>query len=315
MTGGSGVFGTWLIESFACAQRRLGFKGELWILCRDPRAWAARFPHLAASPSIHVVQGDLAEFQGPAGSFHGLIHAAVATERPVAQFRSMVGGTNRVLDFADACGADRLLFTSSGAVYGQPPRTLKPFPEDTPTAPDPCDPATAYGQGKRASEFLFAAYAREHSRQAVLARCFTFVGPHLALDTNFAIGNFIGDVLQGNPVRIKGDGTPLRSYLYLGDLAAWLWTLYFRGPSCRPVHVGSDQPVSIGQVAEKVVGVLRPATPIILAEQPREGIPPQCYVPETRIAREELGLEPWTPLDEAIRRTADWHHFQGDRPR
>jgi len=310
LTGGSGFFGAWLVESFAMARARLGFSGELWLLCRDPEAWAARFPHLATDPAIHPHRGDLAGLKAPTGAFHGLIHAATETLPPLAQFRTMVDGACRVLDFAEASGACRLLFTSSGAVYGSHPRTTRPLPEDCPASPRPEDPATSYGQAKRATEFLFAAYAQERAAQAVLARCFAFVGPHLKLDANFAIGNFIRDAMRGKAIHIQGDGTPLRSYLYAGDLATWLWTLYFKGVSSRPIHVGSDQAVSIARLATIVGQTLAPGIPVTVAGTPKEGEQPLCYVPAIDRAR-ELGLEVWTGLEEGIRRTADWHLTHG----
>ena len=307
LTGGSGFFGAWLVETFAWAQTRLNFRGSLWLLCRDPEGWAARFPHVEAHPAIRVHRGDLGGFSGPGGAFHGLIHAAVEAGPPLAQFRNAVEGAGRVLDFARASGALRLLLTSSGAVYGPHPRTTRPIPEDRPSAPATEEPDTAYGQAKRASEFLFSAYSSETGAQAVLARGFAFVGPHLKLDANFAIGNFIRDAMAGRDIQVQGDGTPLRSYLYAGDLATWLWTLYFKGPSRRPVNVGSDRAVAIADLASTVATTLAPGCAVAVAGTPQGGLAPLCYVPDITRAREELGLEPWTSLEEAIRRTAAWH--------
>ena len=139
-----------------------------------------------------------------------------------------------------------------------------------------------------------------------IARCFAFVGPHLPLDANYAIGNFIRDALRGGPIQVQGDGTPWRSYLYAADLAVWLWTLLFRGPAAEPVNVGSDQAVSIAQLAHRVQTLLAPGAEVIILQEPKADVQATRYVPSIERAR-ALGLETWIDLDEAILRTAAWH--------
>ncbi len=122
---------------------------------------------------------------------------------------------------------------------GNSPPELTHIPEDYAGAPPTTDSTSAYGQAKRASEFLCTMYARQFGFAAVIARLFAFAGPYLPLNLNFAIGNFMRDVLAGGPVRIAGDGTPYRSYLYAADLAVWLLTFLIKGKSARPYNVGS----------------------------------------------------------------------------
>jgi dTDP-glucose 4,6-dehydratase len=105
---------------------------------------------------------------------------------------------------------------------------------------------------------------------------------------------------------VGGDGTPRRAYLYAADLAAWLWTLLVRGRPGVTYNVGAEGDLSIADLARLVSLEVRPGTPVEITRTPTPGQPPSRYVPSTRLAREELGLEAWVALPDAIRRTAAW---------
>lgn len=167
-------------------------------------------------------------------------------------------------------------------------------------------PPSVYAEGKRISELLCSVISGSSQLECKIARCWAFCGPHLPFDQHFAIGNFIGDVLAGRPIRILGDGQPRRSYLYAADLAAWLWTLLFRAPASVAFNVGSDRDVSILELAQIVASTLNPTAEILVAQQPVPGVAPPRYVPSVTKARELLGLRETVGLEEAIRRTADW---------
>jgi dTDP-glucose 4,6-dehydratase len=150
-------------------------------------------------------------------------------------------------------------------------------------------------------------YQKETGIECVIARCWAFCGPHLPLDAHFAVGNFIGNVLRGQPIFIQGDGTPRRSYLYGADLAIWLWTMLFRAPLLTPINVGSGEDLSILELAQRVAQIMNPGAVVRVAGVPKPGAAPLRYVPSVNRAKQLLGLEQTVSLEESIRRTAAWY--------
>ena len=313
ISGGTGFFGCWLLESFARINARLNLGATAVVLTRNPAAFQRKAPHLAACPSIQLYSGDIRSFDFPSGSFRFVIHAATdATEKaviesPLETLDTIVGGTRHILDFARNCGAQGFLFTSSGAVYGKQPPEVARLSETFRGAPDPADPASSYGESKRLAETLCCIYAAKYGFACRIARCFAFAGPYLPLDGHFAIGNFVCDAIRGEPIRIHGDGTPVRSYLYAADLAVWLWTILFRGENCQPYNVGSEREVSISELATAVVDALSPGLPVETAHRPVPGTLPLRYLPSTALAQNQLGLSEHFTLKEMITRMARWH--------
>ena len=314
LTGATGFFGMWLLESLAYAHDTLGVSVSATILSRDPQAFARRVPHLAQHPAFSFVTGDVRDFKFPHGHFDHVIHAAAETTAgpvglsPADMFSVISGGTQRVLDFAVRAAVGNVLLVSSGAVYGRQPSDMALVPETWSGAPSLCDPASAYGEGKRVAELLCAIAHRQCGLSVRIARCFAFVGPHLPLDAHFAIGNFIGDVLHRRHIHVGGDGTPWRSYLHAADLAVWLWTILHEGHNLCPYNVGSDQALTIKDLAQRVAAHARgPEACMVKVARAPAGADARRYVPEISRARSHLGLEVRIGLDEAIRRTLAWH--------
>ena len=315
LTGATGFFGPWLLESLAHCNRELNLNVNATVLCRDPKSAAQRLPHLAGDASIQFVPGDVRSFHFPDEEYEFVIHAAapssgVEAVPSLGLLSMMMNGMERVLAFARARQTRAFLFVSSGAVYGPQPGHLSHIPESYRGGPDWLNPNAAYAEGKRISEQMCVLCAEDSDIQFAIARCFAFVGPHLPLDQHFAIGNFIGDALGGRNLAIRGDGTPMRSYLYTADLAIWLWTLLLSPPQPNReptvINVGSAEAISIRDLASLVIEELNPSLRVEIALKAVPGAPLLQYVPEVRKAETLLQLRPTVGLREAIRSTADW---------
>ncbi len=312
LTGGTGFFGKWLLQSFLRLREACCLDLSMTVLSRDPKKFLADYPAFNGVKGLDFIAGDVRTFEVRGSqSFDLVIHGATAAsakleqETPEEMFSVITEGTRNVLEFAKRCKPKRLLFISSGAVYGPQPSTLSHVPENFEGTP-----ATAYGTGKKISEQMCLETSAGHF-DCVIARPFAFVGPYLPLDTHFAIGNFIGDCLADRPIVIRGDGTPLRSYLYAADLAEWLWTILLKGENGRAYNVGSDQAISILDLAYLVRECAGTNNPIQVLGTPDPKVLPPRYVPSIERARKELGLDVRCPLKDAITQTLDWHRAGG----
>lgn len=311
LTGGTGFFGCWLVESFLWANAQLGLNAEVVVLTRNLAAFKSKAPHLVNHSAITFCDGDIKNFQPPAGEFSHIIHAAseiytVSNKNAKRITEDIVNNCAKILDFAVNCKAKKFLLTSSGSVYGKQPTSMAFIPEDYLKDKNNFEPHSAYGLGKLKAENLGIEYAKRSSLEVKIARCFTFVGPYLPLNEHFAIGNFIANGLRNEPIQVKGDGTPIRSYLYAADLAIWLWHILVRGKSCRPYNVGSEEALSIADLAYLVAKCFSADIKVIIDKLPIMGKDIERYVPSTNRVRTELGLEQSIKLIDAIKKTQKW---------
>lgn len=310
MTGGTGFVGKWLLATLLDANEALGLYCRITVLSRDPAAFLRDWPAMA--DRVEWIIGDVRSFPIGTDRFDVIVHAAtdvVAHASPEDVFSTCLDGTRRVLELARQCGARQLLLVSSGAVYGPLPAGMTHVPETHIGGPDPLLAASAYGEGKRVSEWLMAKAAIDGLGFTV-ARMFAVVGPHLPLDKHFAVGNFLRAAMNGEEIVVNGDGTPHRSYIYAADMAAWLWAVLLRGQLGRAYNVGSDESISISDLARRVCRVLGRPIRLNILQAAKPGLGVSHYVPDISRAQTELALSSPLCLDEAITRTAHWHDYR-----
>lgn len=311
ITGAGGFVGSWLLESLLHADRAHGLGIRVIALARDPAAFAGRLPHLAAAPAVATLRGDVRQAIATNRGFTHVVHCASAAPpeenaaRPDDVVDLIETGTARVIELARRFSGARFLQMSSGSVYGQQPPELEMIPESHPGEASSEVPAERFGAAKRSAERLGASAAGTGVR-AVAARAFGLVGPRLPLNGQFAIGNFLRDAAAGRAIAVRGDGTPIRSWLHAADLAAWCWTILAMGGTGTAYNVGSDDAISIGEAARRVGALAEPPLPVSVARTADPGMPRSRFVPDITRARTELGLDVWIPLDDALKRTWDW---------
>ena len=313
ITGGTGFFGCWLLESFAWANKKLNLNATAVILTRNPEQFRRKCPHLFLDSSLVFYEGDVRNFIFPQGRFNYIIHAATEAsvslnrENPDLIFETIVQGTKHTLNFSVHAAVKGFLLISSGAIYGKQPSIISHLAEDySYLSVNSDEDKSAYAEGKRRAEDICRQYAKHADLQIKIARCFAFVGPHIPLDTHFAIGNFIRDGLEGKAIEVNGDGSPYRSYLYAADLAIWLWTILFRGETMRPYNVGSEEALTIEELAHRVAKVFKSKIDVRI-KQSTTSHKNERYVPKINRARDELGLTSEINLDQALQSTINWY--------
>ncbi|TWC21738.1 dTDP-glucose 4,6-dehydratase [Pseudomonas sp. SJZ085] len=308
LTGGTGFFGRWLLALL----RYLNGQGAaitVTITSRDPSRFLTANPEYRECTWISWFTGDIRDLVDLPGRVPDLIlHAAADTSatanaHPLELFNTLVDGARRVFDLAARNSSSRVLLTGSGAQYGSLSSAVGVC-ESYSGACASNVAASAYAEGKRAQETLGALYAQCYGIKVVMARCFAFAGPGLPLDGHFAIGNFVRDALYEEEIVLNSNGQAVRSYLHGADLAAWLLTLLVRGEPGVAYNVGSDEAISIADLAKRVVARIAPHKPVTILGR-SEGGGRSFYVPDIGRAR-GLGLDVWTSLDASIDSMANW---------
>lgn len=305
-----------MLETMLHANGALGLGLRATALVRNEETFVKRFPHLASSPAVRTITGDVRVAHPEARGFSHYVHCASAAspelnaKRPEDVIDLIERGTATMVDAAATGSGTRFLQISSGAVYGPQPPSILLIEESCAAGAEAREPVQRFGAAKRrAEQYGEAAVARGVG--FVSARVFALVGPRLPLEGEFAVGNFLGDAVAGRSVRVTGDGTPVRSWLYAADLAAWCWTLLARGTAGAAYNVGSEEEMPIAEAARRVAALTEPPLAVSRGREPEPGATPSRYVPSTRRAREELALDAWITFDDALRRT--WNSLLSER--
>jgi len=306
ITGASGFVGTALLEDL---NRRLPVGHLRRLTCISRKQPSLHYQEAIRNLNVQWLPLDIRHgMKGvPAAEF--VIHAATTSsataqaEDPLALIKGIVDGSIAVVDWAKSTNClPRVLFTSSGAIYGIPVAAGAKFRETDPGNVESFSNSNAYAESKRLAETVFAVAATLGIVEPVIARLFSFIGPHIPCNGHFAVGNFLGNAVQGKPVVIEGTGRPRRSYLYETDMAAWiLRALTVPSVPNFPLNVGSRQAVSIWEVG-KLISEQAGVGLDVKGDLAADGLRLD-YVPDTTATEEFLGVTMATSLTRSVERS------------
>lgn len=218
---------------------------------------------------------------------------------PTQTLKTSVIGVTNMLGLAKRLGI-RILQASTSEVYGDP--TVNPQTEDYWGNVNPIGIRACYDEGKRVAETLLFDYHRQYDIEIKVARIFNTYGPRMQIDDGRVVTNFIVQALRGNPLTVYGDGLQTRSFCYVDDLVRGL-ELLFDSPATvtGPVNLGNPTEFTMLELAEKIIQLTNSNSEISFQELP--GDDPKQRKPDISKAREILGWNPLTELNDGLKKT------------
>jgi UDP-glucuronate 4-epimerase len=310
VTGAAGFIGSHLCERL-CARgdEVIGFDNFDPFYPRGDKE--KNLAKLRSDERFSFVEGDIRDGEALERLFgerhpEVVVHlAALAGVRPSladpARYADVnVTGTQRVFDASRAHGVARFVFGSSSSVYGRD--SQPPFKES-----DPClTPLSPYAATKRANELMLFAAHHLYAFDVTCLRFFTVFGPRQRPD--LAIHKFARLMAAAKPIQLYGDGSTSRDYTYIDDIidgvVAAIDQPRAAAPGFRVYNLGGSRTTTLKQLVDLVAKALA-MKPIIetLPEQPGDM---KRTLADVTLSAAELGYAPKVPMEEGMRRFADW---------
>ena len=317
ITGATGMIGACLTDALAAANRRLGLGVRILAGCRNIQRAHARF---AGMDGVEVVAHDVLQPADGLPRADYIVHAAsnahpaAFSADPVGTMLSNILGTKYLLDHLRA-GGRRLLFVSTGEIYGENPQVADGFSEDGFGKIDPMNPRSCYPEGKRAAETLCASYGRQYGVDAAVARLCYVYGPTVSPSNTRADAQFLAKALAGEDIVLKSAGGQLRSYCYVADAVCGLLTVLLRGESGCAYNVANRESVhTVRDYAETLAALAGVNVAFELPpERERQGYSTVSRAVQNPARLEALGWRPSRTLEQGLGRTLEILRGEGIR--
>lgn len=267
---------------------------------------------------IERFTGDLQDYRGVIDAatdidtiFHlgALVAIPYSYKNPVSVIQTNVLGTTHILEAARLRGVRRVIHTSTSEVYG----TARYVPIDE---KHPLQGQSPYSASKIAADKIVESYVKSFNLPAVTVRPFNTYGPRQS--ARAVIPTIIMQALTRDAIKL-GDLRPTRDFTFATDTArGFICAAESDAAIGQTVNLGCGFDISIGDLAEKIAGIVGGGKQVVLDESRMR--PPDSEVmrlhADNRLAKQVMGWEPLVTLDEGLAHTVDWirAHLDQYRP-
>lgn len=261
VTGASGMLGSCVVDMLVYLNEHHGMDIEIYASGRHKGKIEKRFHGCVEKNYFHVKEFDVSLEQGQDIPADYIIHAAsnadpfMFAEYPADTLLANVLGVKHMLDLALKNHSKRLLYVSSGEMYGQPDDAalLEGFSETYCGYVDYQDARSCYPSGKRAGEVLCQSYIKQYGVDAVIVRPCHCYSPTMTGNDSRALSQFFQNALQGKDIVLKSSGEMVRSHCYGVDAAAGILKVLLEGGCGEAYNIADPASVvSIRTAAELI---------------------------------------------------------------
>ena len=309
--GGTGFIGTWIAELVAIINDKFDGNIILELLGRSTALWATKHPHLCRDDIVLRVQDVRSPFSIREDTTLviyavGIADPSVHASDPYKVYQTNVGGIENALRSASRLPRiARFLNVSSGLAVAGP--TTEAISERNLGILDFTRIQNMYAQSRRTAESLACIFGAQFRIPVVTARAFTFIGPYQSVDAPWAINNFIRDTINGNDIRIRGDGSTRRSYLYGSDAAVWLLKIAVAGKNGDIYNVGGEEVISHSEVAYALAKLCSYKPDIVFTGTSAVRDRKFDFFPDLSFGKSSLDLKQAFNVSLSLERSIQWH--------
>jgi len=322
ITGANGFLPSFFIDTLLGLNEGVLLKNPVRIIALTRRLAEKneRLKHCLTDPQVKIFQADVAVPFEIGERIDYVIHAASKASpsdylrNPIDTIDANVWGTRHLLEFARLNPVTSFLFISSGEIYGSPDEKNVPIREDYNGNVNPIGTRSGYQESKRFGETLCYNFWKVYGIPVKIARPFHTYGPRLLLSDGRVIPEFMRRCFAGEDLEVVRHGSSIRTFSYISDTVDAVWRILLRGTSGEAYNVGSEEEISVQELAKLFVKIFENAVNVEYSDEKRFPdlvATPQITTPDISKIKNDLGYKPHVSFTVGIERLKKWYELYG----